>query len=120
MAASPAFPSTLPLAGHEEDPLVTRRSSATTSRPPNSLCFLLSHRRTLQRDASLAEDGLSLPEDGRVFTTKTNSPPATPTTRKDAYEWEPQETGGSTSSSPTFAAPRRRLPRPHLRRHLRL
>lgn len=54
-------------------------------------------------DATLASNGLSLTDDGRVFFSTADQLAASDTdNRKDAYEWEPQGTGNCQASSPTF------------------
>ena len=57
-------------------------------------------------DSSLAANGLSLTDEGRVFFNTTDQLAAGDTNEKqDVYEWEPQGTGNCTSSNPAFSKP---------------
>ena len=55
-------------------------------------------------DASLASDGLSLTEDGRVFFNSTDAlAPRDLDESEDVYEWEPQGTGNLQADKPYFS-----------------
>jgi hypothetical protein len=57
-----------------------------------------------QGDSSLASEGLSLTDDGRVFFNSTDPLlPIDTDQKQDVYEWEPQGGGNCGSASPFFA-----------------
>jgi len=100
-----AFSSTLALAGKEEETdghtEVYRYNTQSESIDCVS-CTLTGAPSA--GDASLASNGLSLTDEGRVFFNTTDQLAAGDTDHKqDVYEWEPQGTGNCEESSLTFS-----------------
>jgi len=96
------FGSTLSLTGYENSghPEVFRYDAPTEKLTCVS-CSPSNSEAT--GDASLASDGLSLTDDGRVFfTTPDALAPGDTDNRKDVYEWEPSGTGNCQSTSSSF------------------
>ncbi len=100
-----AFPSSLALAGAEEEPAghdVLYRYDAAAKKLTCVSCTPTGAPST--GDSNLAPDGLSLTEDGRVFFDSTDRLAAADTdNRRDAYEWEAAGTGNCTAQSPSFS-----------------
>ena len=99
-----AFPSTLALAGHEEETAghtALFRYDANTEAIECVSCAPTGARA--EGDASLASVGLSLTEDGRVFFNTPDQLAAADTDAiQDVYEWEPQGSGTCQSESAGF------------------
>jgi len=100
-----AFPSTLALAGREEETAghteayrydASAGALACASCTPTGI--------PSASEASLAQDGQSLANDGAVFFNTSDQLAAADTDEKqDAYEWEPKGTGNCTEESPTYS-----------------
>jgi len=101
-----AFPSTVPLTGYEsgEFPEIYRYDASAGGEEGHLDCVSCDPANgAATGDASLASNGLSLTDDGRVFFTTADALAAGDTDNKtDVYEWEPQGTGTCQSESPTF------------------
>ena len=102
--ADAVFPSSRALAGQGEEPnghiLLFRYDSASEELACVS-CTLSGFPSV--GDSSLAADGLSITDDGRVFFNSNDPLLASDTDEKtDVYEWEPAGTGNCEASSPTF------------------
>jgi DNA-binding beta-propeller fold protein YncE len=99
-AAFPSFLQFLPeeeSSGHIE---VYRYAIAGETLSCASCAFTGAHA---EGDAQLAENGLSLVDDGRLFFDSPEQLAATDTDgRIDTYEWAPPGTGSCTASTPTF------------------
>ncbi len=100
-----AFPSTLALAGHEEETAghtVLYRYDASTETLACLSCTLTG--LPSEGDSSLASDGLSLTDDGRVFFNSDAPLVATDTDeRADVYQWEPEGAGNCIVKSPSYS-----------------
>jgi DNA-binding beta-propeller fold protein YncE len=100
-----AFTSTLPLAGKGEDTAERAevyRYDAATEALACASCTLT--ETPSEGESSLASDGLSLTEDGRLFFNSDAPLVATDTDEvQDVYEWEPLGTGGCTESTPAYS-----------------
>jgi hypothetical protein len=101
-----AIPSTLSLAGEGEETAghsQVYRYDAPAGRFACASCTLTGEPSSAA--ATMAEDGLSLTEDGRVFFTTANQLVAADTdNKKDVYEWEAQGTGNCSKESPSFGS----------------
>jgi DNA-binding beta-propeller fold protein YncE len=101
-----AFPSSLALAGNEEDTAghaVLYRYAATAQALTCVSCTTSGFPSA--GDSSLADDGLSLTDDGRVFFNSTDPLVAADTDKKqDVFEWEFDGEGNCQSASPAFSA----------------
>jgi DNA-binding beta-propeller fold protein YncE len=100
-----AFPSTLALAGNGEDTgghTVLYRYDAASGALDCASCSPTGTRSA--GDSSLAQDGLSLTEDGRLFFNSADQLASADTDgRRDVYEWAKPGAGNCSSSSPSFA-----------------
>jgi DNA-binding beta-propeller fold protein YncE len=100
-----AFPSTLALAGGEEEPAghtEVYRYGAATEMLDCASCNPSGARA--EGDAGLASNGLSLTEDGRVFFNSTDPLVVADTdARQDVYEWSEPGAGNCEESSPAFS-----------------
>ena len=100
------FPSSLALAGNEEEPnghLVLYRYDASAEQLTCISCTVSGFPST--GDSSLAANGLSLADDGRVFFDSREILLGSDTDEKlDVYEWEPSGVGNCNGASPTFVA----------------
>ena len=101
-----AFPSTLPLAGKGEETAEhaeVYRYDAATEALACASCTLTETPSTAS--SSLAADGLSLTEDGRLFFNSDDALVATDTDEvSDVYEWEPLGVGGCAETTPAYSA----------------
>jgi DNA-binding beta-propeller fold protein YncE len=99
------FPATLALAGGEEETAghsEIYRYDAPSERMTCVSCDPTDEPAT--SDASLAGNGLSLTDDGRVFFATADSLAASDTdNRSDVYQWEPRGAGNCEESSPSFS-----------------
>ena len=100
-----AFASTLALAGHGEQTegyaVLYRYDAATEALACVSCTF---NETPSTAASSLASDGLSLTDEGRVFFNSDDALAATDTDqRQDVYEWEPEGVGNCQQSSPSYS-----------------
>ncbi len=100
-----ALGSTLPLAGGEEEPAGHPQVYRYQSQGEAIKCISCTKTGAPSAgDASLAQDGLSLLEDGRVFFDSTDQLVNSDTDgRQDAYEYSEPGVGNCTPQSPAYA-----------------
>ena len=100
-----ALPSTLALAGGEEEPAghhVIYRYAVGSGRLDCVSCIFTG--AAAEGESSLAPDGLSLADSGQVFFDSSVALTGGDTdNRQDAYEWEPAGTGNCEAGSPTYS-----------------
>ena len=100
-----AFPSTLPLAGREEEPAGHTDAFRYDASTQQVACASCNPAGGASRtEASLAQDGLSLTEDGRVFFSTGDALSLSDTdNRRDVYEWAQAGAGNCEKSSAFYS-----------------
>ncbi|HVC06923.1 MAG TPA: hypothetical protein VND98_04985 [Solirubrobacterales bacterium] len=100
-----AFPSTVALAGHEEETAGLTEVYRYDAEAEALACASCTPTGIPSASgASLAQNGQSLASDGALFFDTSDQLAAADTDeRQDAYEWEPKGTGNCEESSPTYS-----------------